>query len=326
MNADCGQKSDRRAWESARAAGERVAQRAADLVGRDHARAAARPRRRPSSAAEAAQRVVAEQRSRAGRRRGPAASRRRPARTPRRRSARSGSARDLVGGLADRAGRGSGRRRRRPGTRASGSGGSTRRARARRSCPRGSTTGSASITSATLIPSIRLENSDCIASPRADWPRMKPISASQMPLTRKSPPPRTTSTIPSADQHVGEAAAERAANAGGPVAVAGHPPGDRAGDPPAVEREGRDQVEDQHEEVDLASQATIASTPEICVVRSSRIASQKSSEPAAAIPIAVQPIADQQGDRGARGRDLELGARRVGVLASSARRRRTSTG
>ena len=34
------------------------------------------------------------------------------------------------------------------------------------------------------------------------------------------------------------------------VAVAGAPPGDRARDPAAVERERRDQVEDQHEQVD----------------------------------------------------------------------------
>ena len=57
-------------------------------------------------------------------------------------------------------------------------------------------TGSASITSATLIPSMRLANSDCAAYPRADWPRMNPISASQIPVTRKSPPPTTISTIP----------------------------------------------------------------------------------------------------------------------------------
>ena len=56
-------------------------------------------------------------------------------------------------------------------------------------------TGSESMTSATLIPSIRLANSVCAIAPRADWPRTQPISASQMPLkalpwaNRKSPNP-----------------------------------------------------------------------------------------------------------------------------------------
>jgi hypothetical protein len=59
----------------------------------------------------------------------------------------------------------------------------------------GIATGSASITSATLMPSIRLENLDCIAEPRADWARMKPISASQIPPRTF---PATSQSSPSA--------------------------------------------------------------------------------------------------------------------------------
>ena len=55
---------------------------------------------------------------------------------------------------------------------------------------------------------------------------------------------------PDRDEQVGEALAERRREARRPVAVAGHPPGDRPRDPAAVEREGRDQVEDQDEQVD----------------------------------------------------------------------------
>ena len=100
MNADCGQKSDRRAWESARAAGERVAKSAADLVGRDHA---PQPPVRVDGhePAEAAQRVVAEQ----GLERGVVADPQRPGGVQLEHLADGlrGAARlrDIIGGLAD---------------------------------------------------------------------------------------------------------------------------------------------------------------------------------------------------------------------------------
>ena len=53
-----------------------------------------------------------------------------------------------------------------------------------------------------------------------------------------------------ADEEVAEDAAEVGGEAGGGGAVAGAPPGDRPGDPAAVHREGRQQVEDEDEEVD----------------------------------------------------------------------------
>ena len=51
--------------------------------------------------------------------------------------------------------------------------------------------------------------------------------------------------MPMRDEQVGEALAEAGGDARRPVAVAGHPPGDRPRDPAAVEREGGDQVEDE---------------------------------------------------------------------------------
>ena len=52
------------------------------------------------------------------------------------------------------------------------------------------------------------------------------------------------------DEEVAEDAAEVGGELGRRVAVPGHLPGDRAGDPAAVHREGRQQVEDQQQQVD----------------------------------------------------------------------------
>ena len=53
-----------------------------------------------------------------------------------------------------------------------------------------------------------------------------------------------------ADEQIGEALAEAGGGARCAVAVPGHPPGDRPRDPPAVQREGGDQVEDEDQQVD----------------------------------------------------------------------------
>ena len=71
-------------------------------------------------------------------------------------------------------------------------------------------------------------------------PPMKSISSSGLGSRRS----------PTADQEVGEALADRGREVRRAGAVAGHLPGDRARDPAAVERERRDQVEDQQHDVD----------------------------------------------------------------------------
>ena len=79
-------------------------------------------------------------------------------------------------------------------------------------------------------------------------------------------------------KQVGEAAAEGGGEAGGAVAVAGQPPGDRARDPAAVEREGGDQVEDQHEDVDARpARRSSRAGPRSSASGSTRIAAENSS-------------------------------------------------
>ena len=129
-----------------------------------------------------------------------------------------------------------GRRRRPPGTRDSGSAGRTRRAPGRAVSWSGIATGSASITSDTRRPSIRSVIAVCTSACRAAWPRKQPMKPSQMPVMIAPTKNRYT---PEGDHQEREDAAQAGGEAGGLAAVAGAPPGDRARDPPAVERERR---------------------------------------------------------------------------------------
>ena len=124
-------------------------------------------------------------------------------------------------------------------------------------------------------------------------------------------------TTPRRDEQVGEAAAERGREAGRPGAVAGEPPGDRARDPPAVEREGGDQVEDEDEDVDARPARRPSPAARRCRrCRSTRIASQNSSAPATAIPTAHAGDGDQRSvTAGPAAAILNSWPGRVGVLA-----------
>ena len=224
----------------------RALQRAADLLEGDdaaqHALGVDGHQR-----AEASQRLGGQQRlerrvrvRRASRRRrGPSRERDRAA--PRRRCARR--PRPAAGARCRR----SGRRRRPPGTTPSGSAGRTRPGPGAALISAGTATGSRVHD---VLHRHALDASGktvWATAPRAAWPRNRPSTMNQRPPPR---PPLTSWKMPQADQDVGEDLAQRRGEAGGAGAVAGHPPGDRAGDPAAVERERRDEVEHEQEEVD----------------------------------------------------------------------------
>ena len=229
-----------------------------------------------------------------------------------RRPARLG---DAVGRPRGRAARGSAPPRPRPGTTASGSAGSTRRAPARRWRPPGSRPARRSITSATrdaLDPARELASGRRARAPSR--PRMNP--------DKRQPDPAEDVARASSDEDARGRSSRRrsrwpsvAAKRGRAVAVAGALPGDRAGDPPAVERERGDQVEDQHQDVDRrpARRASPAS-PE-----TSSAPGRRASRPRivrcrpSAIPIAAQTAAITSVTAGPGDGDLELGPRRVGV-------------
>ena len=145
-----------------------------------------------------------------------------------------------------------GRSRRPPGTTTSGSGGRTRPAPARRRARRGRPPGSRSMMSSTVTSPRRSANAVCTTAPRAAWPRNRPSTTyhsghSVWKAMIWNRPPQISRT--------GERLAQARSDLRRAQPVAGHAPGDRPRDPPAVEREGGDQVEDEHERVDAGQPA-----------------------------------------------------------------------
>ena len=306
----------------------RPAQRARDLLERDHA-------------AQAALGVDRHQRAeppqRLGRRAAPRAARR--PRTlavgaPRRRRSRTRHRAALLErGVLDRArgarARRSGRRPRRPRTSPSpGSAGSSPRRPARPAASAGIVTGSASMMSATVTPSSRSVNA------RLDDGAARAAEPSSQPSTIAHRPPKASPLEQHARRRSRSAATAKPSpeprrEARRPAAVAGEPPGrPRA-------RSGRRRAGTPGTRLNTSS-TTFIDTSEARRAardrgrrdgRSSGAASTK-SPPAvqrdAAAPTATSTISSVTSGPG-RG-DAELGARRVACRGSSSSRRRTGTG